>query len=340
MTTPFIKHALKGKEKTIGILGLMVLIFIVTSVIAPSYLDEPNLKNMGRYVGLYGIIAVGVSFVIITGGIDLSIGSLIGLMATLFPMLVREGSLLFPSPVSPLTATLIVLAGSALVGLIHGLLITRLRLQPFIVTLCGLLIYRGLARSLASDQSKGFGNDFDPLRQALAKGEFLGIVPMPLVILLLIGVVAAILLNKTVFGRHLLALGRNENAARFSGIHCDRMKISAYVVCSTISGFCAILFSLDTNGVTPSQFGNFYELWAIAGAVLGGVSLRGGEGTISGVICGAALVQVTMTAAFFLGVPDSWKYAVIGIFILVGVIIDELLKRFAARRRAREGAGA
>jgi ribose transport system permease protein len=172
------------------------------------------------------------------------------------------------------------------------------------------------------------------MKLALVKGKVFDVVPMPFAILLAVGVVAAVLLNKTVFGRHLLALGRNEEAARFSGVNTGRTKVLAYVLCSTLAAFGGVLFVLENNSATGSTFGNFYELYAIAGAVLGGCSLRGGEGTIAGVVAGTALVQVSSDAAFFLGVPDSWKFAVIGGFILVGVIADELLRRLGERRRS------
>ncbi|MEM7385281.1 MAG: ABC transporter permease [Verrucomicrobiota bacterium] len=332
-STSFLRRFFSGNQKTFGILGLLLLIFLITGLVEGTYWNKANLMNMSRYIGLYGIIAIGVSFVIITGGIDLSIGSLIGLMGVIFPILLVDNEASIPVAVAT------VLGLSLLIGLIHGLLITKLKLQPFLVTLCGLFIYRGIARSVAEDQTKGFGNDFVGLKETLVKGELFGLIPMPFVIVILIGIVAAILLNRTTFGRYLLALGRNEEAARFSGINTDLMKIFAYMICSLLGGFGAIMFVLDVNGATPSKFGNFYELWAISGAVLGGCSLRGGEGAIAGVICGAALVQITTSAVFFLGVADSHKFTVIGIFILIGVIVDELLKRYAARRRALQHSG-
>ena len=148
--------------------------------------------------------------------------------------------------------------------------------------------------------------------------------------------IAAIFLNQTIYGRYLLALGRNENAARFSGINTDKMTISAYMICSLLGGFGGMLFALDQNSVQPSTFGNFYELYAIAGAVLGGCSLRGGEGAITGVICGTAMVEVIKNAVFFLNVATESEFTVIGLVILTGVTIDELIKRFAAKQRATQ----
>jgi ribose transport system permease protein len=263
---------------------------------------------------------------------DLSIGSTIGLVGSLL------ASLLTVKGWSICAALATVMLVSLGVGLAHGLLITKLRLQPFVVTLCGLLIYRGLARFLTDDQSQGFGNSFEGLR-ALATGKitlpFGGYaVPYPLFIMVTAGILAAIFLNRTIYGRYLLALGRNETAARYSGINTDAMKIIAYVICSGLAGVAGILFSLNLNSVQPSGLGEFYELYAIAGAVLGGCSLRGGEGSILGVVIGSAVMRVLYNSINILRIPTHWEFAIIGAVILSGVIVDELVKRIAARRRS------
>jgi ribose transport system permease protein len=152
--------------------------------------------------------------------------------------------------------------------------------------------------------------------------------------LLAVAILSAIFLNRTIWGRYLLALGRNETATRYSGINTDRMKIGAYVICSLLAGVGGVLFSLALNSIQPSGLGEFYELYAIAAAVLGGCSLRGGEGTITGVVIGTALLRVLYNAINILGIPTHLEFAIIGAVILAGVIADELVKRFAARRRA------
>jgi ribose transport system permease protein len=352
--------------KVLGILGLLVAIAIITTVINPVFLAENNLENVMRRTAMYGILGIGVSFVIITGGIDLSIGSVIALVGMLLPMLLREKGW-------PVWGALTFLLGmSALIGLTHGLLITKLRLQPFVVTLCGLLIYRGVIRGITSDQVQGFYQTFQGLRysaigrpfsvpvpflQWIYKGHFsrtgmefdpaTGLsksvelpmlnwiaIPMPVLILIAVAIVAAIFLNRTIYGRYLLALGRNEQAARYSGINTDRMVIVSYVICSLLAGFGGMLFIWDNNGDQPSSFGNFFELYAIAAAVLGGCSLRGGEGSILGVVVGAAVMQVLYNAIVLLNIPTQLEFAIIGAVILIGVIADELVKRVAARRRA------
>ena len=277
------------------------------------------------------MMAVCSTFVIITGGIDLSIGSTIGLVGSLLANLLTIKGWSVPAA---LAAVMLLSLG---IGLAHGLLVTKLRLQPFVVTLCGLLIYRGLARFITNDQSQGFGNSFEGLRWIATGKIALPIsfaLPFPLVVMAVVGILAAIFLNRTIYGRYLLALGRNETAARYSGINTDAMKIIAYVICSGLAGVAGILFSLNLNSVQPSGLGEFYELYAIAGAVLGGCSLRGGEGSILGVIIGSAVMRVLYNSINILRIPTHWEFAIIGAVILCGVIVDELVKR--AHRLARE----
>ena len=320
-------------KKILGILGLLLAIFVVTWIVEPKFVSAYNLQNIIRWTSLFGIISIGVAFVIITGGIDLSIGSLIGLVGCLLPMLLAAG---YP----PVIALLAVVVLSLAIGLMHGLLITRLGLQPFVVTLCGLLFYRGFARWLTHDQVQGFGSSYEGLRQlAIGKVSLGGgfALPIPFFLLVFAGVLAALFLNRTIWGRYLLALGRNETAARYSGIQIERMKVLAYVLCSGTAGLGGILFALDVNSVQPAAHGNFYELYAIAAAVLGGCSLRGGEGSILGVVIGAAVMRLLYNAINVSGIPTQLEFAIIGAVILAGVIADELIRRVAGRRRAGRG---
>jgi ribose/xylose/arabinose/galactoside ABC-type transport system permease subunit len=639
-------------NKIMGILFLLVYVCIATAILSDGrFLMPDNIQNVFRRSALFGIIGIGAAFVIITGGIDLSVGSLIGLVGCLLPMFLtahyvqqgqavsiirvdneqalvtvagqlgwlekfdqlayvnsagnkrtvtvksarqdgsktaiviagniralKPGIELQPASMSHMNiglAIVLVMLVSLGCGLLHGLLITKVKLQPFVVTLCGLLFYRGFARWISGDQTKGFGEIFreslNPLatgkpislallmvlaglllagwlmvrivrqrRQRIASpidsqhwfflamalmmmlvggsrflqlndssvirmasvakvtvyvvqqpdGELridltrdemklgrvvdgqlvrdpgpaglmpqillsligylaipafllsvfvvmrigrrarelipvgsvllgallvigaiglmksggswagpawtprmnmmtvlaslvmfviaisyfarqglkvagsavqlplvvtgvLGIcwlmgriplgqtlVPAPLITLLVLAGLAAIFLNQTIYGRYLLALGRNEDAARYSGIRTDRMVILAYVICSGAAGVAGILFALDINSVQPSGHGNFYELYAIAAAVLGGCSLRGGEGSIVGVIIGAAVIQVLYNSIILLSIPSQLEFAIIGLVILAGVVTDELVKRYRDRRRAIEEAAA
>jgi len=311
-------------KKILGITTLLILVCVITAAVNQNFLGAYNVGNVVKWTSLFAILGIGAAFVIITGGIDLSIGSVVGLVGTLLPwLLVKKG---WSVPVALGAGVSL----SVLIGLFHGVLITKVRLQPFVVTLCGLLMYRGIARTLTHDQDQGFEGKFDSLRW-LATGRVQlpndYWLPVPFFIMIGIAIVAAIFLNKTVWGRHLLALGRNEDAARYSGIRTDRMIILAYMLCAFLSGLGGILFALELNTVQPAGHGNFYELYAIAAAVLGGCSLRGGEGSILGVLIGAAVMRVLSNSIGVLGQASQMEFAIIGVVILLGVTADELLRR-------------
>jgi ribose transport system permease protein len=322
-----------GRLKVLGILGLLVAVCLLTASLSSSFSSAYNLENLLRRTSLYGILTIGAAFVIISGGIDLSIGSVVALVGCLVPWLLTRHGWGVPAALGAAVGL------SLLIGLAHGLLITALRIQPFIVTLCGLLLYRGIARGFTGDQTQGFQNRFESLRQfAVGRIPLPGVdgfaLPVPAVILLVVAVAASVFLNLTVYGRYLLALGRNEQAARYSGIRTRPLTVLAYVISSALAGLGGVLFVLDDGSAQPSLLGNFYELWAIAAAVLGGCSLRGGEGTVFGVLVGAALLQVLRNAITLVGIPDRLDFAVVGVVILAGVTVDELVRRLAARRRA------
>ena len=313
-------------KKEAGIAVLLVVLCVIVSALNPRFLGVANLHNMARLIGMYGIFGIGLGLVIITGGIDLSVGSIFALQGVLLAMMLREWHWFWAG------AVLAVIVGTMGLGSIHGFLITKARVQPFIVTLCGLLFYRGLARFIAHDETKGFGNErFGPLR-ALATGEVLS-VPMPFVALVVIAVVMWVVLHRSVYGRYLFAVGHNEEAARYAGINSRAIIASAYIVSGALAGIAGILLAFYTNSISPSTHGNFYELYGIAAAVLGGCSLRGGEGSILGIVIGTALLQVLQNLVNLLGIPSSLNFAVMGAVILVGVLADELL---SARRRKRQ----
>ena len=322
-------------RKLLGIGSVLVVVFVLTALLEPNFLSSYNLQNTLRWTGLFGIISIGAAFVIITGGIDLSAGSIVGLIGVMAPLLlVGQG---WPVPWVLLTCV----GAAFLIGLAHGVLVTKVNLQPFIVTLCGLLMYRGLARWITGDQTQGFGMGFEGLRQ-LAIGKIpitasFGL-PIPFVILVILAVGSALLLNYTVWGRYMKALGHNEQAARYSGINTSRMIILAYVIGALTAGIGGLLFALDVNSVQPAAQGSFYELYAIAAAVLGGCSLRGGEGSILGVVMGAAVLRLLYNAINVLGISTQLEFAIIGAVILCGVAADEVVKRLAAARAANKAA--
>lgn len=523
-------------NKINGILVLLLYICVGTALLRERFVGVDNMQNILRWTAEFGIIGIGVAFVIITGGIDLSIGSFIGFIGCVMAVSLTEWGV-------PVAVTLmVVMLLSIVTGLFHGLLVTRLKLQPFIVTLCGLLYFRGLSRWVAEDKPIGFGTEYNETLRLLALGkpcsiallglvvgvavlatcawlqwkrgvdngtglriaggltglalvaigaaryghgwEFVAgpplfslgslavptwnvvvpeagaqlpqqillwsgwvvvpgllwlvttmvlsgrwlrliisllalaagaglvrwslllvharndwfwpsaewadiwrivavfgtlgclmalvgwfirsahdvtdgraggpllltgaamvfwllgqtplgamLVPAPMIMMIVLGIVAAVFLNLTIYGRYLLALGSNEEAARYSGINTQGMIVLSYLLCSLAAGIGGILFALDLNSIQPQGHGNVYELFAIAAAVLGGCSLRGGEGTILGVVVGTAVIQVLRNSCSLLGY-DRLEYVIIGLALLLGVIVDEARKRMAARRKA------
>lgn len=315
-------------------LGLLVLILVVGTFVylrKPEFLSPNNLGNTANQIGMFGLFSIAQGFVIITGGIELSAGSMIALLGVIFVDMV--GRLGVPWP---LAAGIVVILGLVL-GLIHGLLITRLKMQPFVVTLCGLLIYRGVARGYTADGTAGFpfGVDYPGLDFFMARP--LG-VPTSLIVLIIVAIVAWMVMHRSVFGRYLFAVGKNEEAARFSGIRTTVVVATSYVICAGLTALAAIFFAMFTRSVQPSGHANFYELYAIAAAVLGGFSLRGGEGSIIGVILGTILLQILQNLVNLLGIPSSLNFAVMGTVILVGVLVDQQWGAFRERRRTQEAA--
>lgn len=303
--------------------GIFVLLIFLCGVVAfknPRFLSGTNLSNMASLVGMYGIFSLGLGLIIITGGIDLSVGSMFALQGVILAMMLTERHLPWPVAVA-----LILLLGVGL-GLLHGVLITKAKLQPFVVTLCGLLFYRGLARYISKDETKGFGDavGFESLRDFMT-GKIAGI-PNDFVLLLIVAAIVALFLHRGVFGRYLYAVGRNEDAARYSGIVTSRVVTSAYVIGGLLSAISGIIIAFYTNSVSPSSHGNFYELYGIAAAVLGGCSLRGGEGSVIGILLGTVLLQVLQNLVNLLGIDSSLNFAVMGAVILLGVLADQLLK--------------
>lgn len=316
-------------KKETGIFILLVLLCAVTAFLNPKFISPVNLSNMANLIGMFGIFSLGLGLIIITGGIDLSVGSLFALVGVLLAMALREWH--WPWPL----AVVAVIGLAMTLGLVHALFITRVGIQPFIVTLCGLLIYRGVARFIANDNTKGFGNaeGFTTLRD-FAQGKIFGM-PMAFVLFLVIAVIMWFVLHRSVYGRHLLAVGRNELAARYSGIQTRFVIGSTYVLAGFLAGISGVLLAFYTNSVSASNHGNFYELYGIAAAVLGGCSLRGGEGSIIGIMIGTALLQVLQNLVNLLGIPSSLNFAVMGAVVLIGVVADQLLQQRKARRIAK-----
>ncbi|NTF44433.1 ABC transporter permease [Rhizobium rhizogenes] len=313
-------------KKDLGLLLLIIVVGIVVTIINPRFLLPINLANTSNLIGLFGILSIGQAFVIITGGIELSVGSLVALLGVLFIDFIAVQN------VPWVVALPLILVLGGLLGGIHGWLITRLNLQPFVVTLCGLLIYRGAARFYTADGTAGFafGQNF-PSLEFLTAGRFYG-VPTTFIALVIIAAIMWVVLHRSVYGRYLYAIGKNEEAAKYSGIRTSKMVMISYVICGVLTALSAIYFAMYTRSISPASHGQFYELYAIAAAVLGGFSLRGGEGSLIGVVLGTILLQELQNLVNLLGIPSSLNFAVMGGVILIGVLIDQQWSAIRAQR--------
>jgi len=314
-------------KKELGIFVLLIVLCIIVSVINPNFLLTINLQNLARQIGAFGIFSIGLGLVIMTGGIELSVGSLMALLGVLLSMMLTEwGFGVVPAVLACVGIAMVLTLG-------HGLLITRLNMQPFIVTLCGLLFYRGVARFITRDETKGFGSlpGLDFLRY-LANGNLFGI-PMPFVLLIIISLITWVVLHRSVYGRYLFATGRNPEAARYAGIDTKNIVTLTYMISGLLTAISGIIFAFYTNSVSPANHGNAYELYGIAAAVLGGCSLRGGEGSVVGILIGTALLQVLRNLVNLLGIPSSLDFAVMGAVILIGVMADQIFTERRIRRQ-------
>lgn len=323
--------------RILGVLGLVLVLYGVLFGSHDRAGELGNLIDVANYQGQYGIITLGAALVIITGGIDLSIGSVVACGAVLFGALMGRG-------VHPYLAVPVVVLAGAAIGLTNGLLITRLRLQPFLVTLCGMFIFRGAARLLGDTVSMSraaqahpeFDGPLRTLRYMLvgktpADGELL--FPAQFVLLLALAAVLGFFLHRTAYGRYWYAIGHSELAAKYAGVSVDRYRVVVYVVCSALAALAGVLLFLNTPSVQSDNAGLGWELYAILGAVLGGCSLRGGEGTAVGMVLGAMVLPIIESIVNFQGAKSDVIPAVVGVTLLIGTVTDELIRRRSRARR-------
>lgn len=318
----------------------LVIVLIFFAVAAPNFLSSANFLIMARHIAITAILAIGMSYVILTGGIDLSVGSTAGLAGMAAGWLILNGLVLEPLGVviypSVPVIMVLVLALGCFVGLLNGVLIARFGVAPFIATLGALYVARGAALLLSNGAtfpnlvgSPDHGNQGFPV---LGAGEVLG-VPLPVIILVVLAGVAAFVARNTPFGRRVYAVGGNERAARLSGVRVDRIKIAVYV----ISGFCAALVGLiltsELVAAHPAS-GETFELNAIAAVVLGGASLSGGRGSIVGALIGACVIGVLGDGMVMMGVSEFWQMVIKGLVIIAAVILDQLQGRFYGAGRS------
>ena len=309
--------AAQGRQ--LGALGALLGLAISLTVATPHVLTVSNLLNVLEQTSINAVVAVGMTFVILSGGIDLSVGSLLALAGILLALALQEGFSLLPA------LAFAFLVGGAC-GLANGLLVTRGRLPPFIATLGMMSVARGAALLLTEGRPI---SGFEAGLRSLATGRML-LVPAAVVVTALVYVVAHIVLRRTVFGRYVYAIGGNEEAARFSGVPVRTSKTLVYVVSGLASAVAAALLTARLNSAQPIA-GVMYELDAIAAVVIGGTSLRGGLGGVGGTLVGALIMGVLRNGLNLLGISSFLQQVVIGLVIVGAVLLDAALRPADAR---------
>jgi ribose transport system permease protein len=301
-------------------LGGLLILFLVMAVFVPGFLTVPNLTNVARQVSINAIIASGMTLIIITAGIDLSVGSLVAL-AGCVAMLALNGT------DSDVVGVLIGIAVGGLAGAMNGSLVAFARLPAFVVTLGALTIFRGLALTMTNGQPIV---RFDGAYKWLGQGVLLGL-PVPVWIMIVVVIAIHFLLSRTVFGAHIYAVGGNEAAARLSGVRVERVKFMAYVVGGLLTGLAGMILMARLSSAQPAS-GEMFELDAIAAVVLGGTSLSGGRGTVWGTLIGALIIGILNNSLNLLGVSSFYQLVAKGVIILLAVFVDQWLRLRLANR--------
>lgn len=307
----------KATLQKLGPFIALVIVSVGLAVLSPDFLTMGNLLNVMRQVSINALIAFGMTLVILLGGIDLSVGSILALSSVTIATLIQSG-------LDPLLATLLgVLAGAAM-GFANGLVISKGKVAPFIATLASMTILRGLSLVVSGGSPiTGFNSDLFSL---LGGGYVAGLIPVPVVWMLVMFGLFAFLLKKTVFGRHVYATGGNEEAARLSGVKVDRIKVWVYTLSGAMSAMAGVILTSRLNSAQPTA-GTGYELDAIAAVVLGGTSLTGGRGWIFGTLMGALLIGVLNNGLNLLGVSSFYQQVIKGVVILLAVLLDRAGKK-------------
>ena len=315
---------------------VLIVLLIFFSIVANNFLSVNTMLLIGKHVALYGIIAIGMTYVIITGGIDLSVGAIVGLGGMIAGGLLQKGLTLEFAGVTiyfsvPLVVIITVLVG-AIIGIINGLIITKFNVAPFIATLGTMYICRGFANLHSNGATysdlkgyEGLGNQGWTFFGSNVFG-----IPVGLVILFIMAIIFAIILKKTVFGWHVFSIGGNEKAAKLSGVKVDKVKILVYMISGICAAVVGIIACSQLAAAHPAT-GESWEMNAIAAAVLGGTSMAGGIGTIGGTIVGAFVIGVINDGMVMCGVSEFWQMVIKGLVIIVAVVIDQFQRNMEAK---------
>ena len=297
------------------VLLVVVLLAVFFTIMKPNFATWSNISSLLLASVVTGIQAIGLSFVIATGGIDLTPGLGMAATSVFAAILIADSGLGLPIWVGILGA----LAAGALLGLINGSLVAYVKMQPMIATLAMMMVCWGTALVLADGRTVSLRSvqGYDQI----AMGRMIPGVPNAVSILVILAIIAGIVMNKTVVGRYALAIGSNKEATRISGINTPRWEVLAYVICGIFTGISGILMSSRLAAAQPT-LGQGYEMYAIAAAVIGGTSLRGGRASVFGAVIGAVTIQTIFNGLTVMGVQDQWQKVVLGAVVLLAVFVD------------------
>lgn len=328
-TARFVLFALRARA-----FFILFLLLILFTVLTPDFMTENNLSILAKHVSISALLAVGMTFVVLAGGIDLSVGSIAGLGGIIAGLLITQGINVGGTAHYPPIARVILLTVLAcmMIGALNGFLVAKASVPPFIATLGTLYIARGTALLLSNGHTLpnlgGIPARHNTGFTAIGQSFLLG-VPLPVWIMLIVAAFAGVVAAKTPFGRHVYAVGGNERAARLAGIRVERIKLITYVFSSICAAFVSLIIASQLESAHPAT-GESFELNAIAAVVLGGTSLMGGRGSVTGSIIGACVIGVLADGLIMMGVSEFWQIVIKGVVIVVAVAIDQMQVRLQA----------
>ncbi|MEA4999220.1 MAG: ABC transporter permease [Candidatus Limiplasma sp.] len=314
-----LKNKLKSASRELAVLAALLILIAVFSILDPVYLTPGNMVDIIKMATINGILAIGITFVIISGGIDLSIGCTFAIVIVATGQLVVAG---VPSLVAVLLGALL----GVVMGSLNGLLVTKMNLQPFIATLGTMSVFRGLAYVFTGGWPvlgipDGYRKTFTT--------KILGDIPISILVLFAIAIVTHIVLSKTRFGNYLYSVGGNEESAKLSGVNVDRTKIIGYAICGCCAAFAGMIMLANLGTGEPAS-GQGYELDAIAAAAIGGTRMAGGKGTILGTLLGALLLAALKIGMIVVGVQSFWQFVVTGIIIVIAAYFETIQDKISA----------
>jgi ribose transport system permease protein len=308
-TSSTLMRFLKRQQNVLIIWGVLILLFIISAFLSDAFLGPRNLINLTRQSAALMLVSIAQTFLLISGGIDISVGSSVSFIVMVMAPLMTT------NPIVMLGVSLLGIAVGMFIGFLNGLFVTRLKLSPFMVTLAMLSIIRGLALQLRQNPPATIPKEYS----SYFTGELFGL-PIPLFIILTSAMIASMVLRNTRFGRHLYAVGSNENATRLSGMSTDRIKLFAYMTCGFITGLAGIYWAARSRAADPLTGENF-AFDSITAAVLGGTRLSGGVGSVWGTLAGVLILAIIGNIMNLTSVPSNYQYIVKGVLLVLAMML-------------------